>query len=308
MAEFLPAQTASSDDLSHHSDAVNALYKASQLSESTKQLAATLKYQGSLNPDTLEDGIRESQGRIGAELFQMGARLLLLKEQCPHGEFLERLERLDINHRAAQKFMQVSAKFANAPLTAHLQKLGKTKVLELLALDDQEIEQLGEEGSVRGLQLDEIDRMSCSELRKKLREANNKAEAAERLTKAKNDTIDSLLTELDRKPLQLPSADDELAKLHGKVAELTKVLQAAIETDLRGRLIAVISHHDAHGGASDQVLLGHINQISNALAELRDQFALSTTVDGVPEWQRWDDEPLDPLHKNQLDLLKAQES
>src|SRR5690606_18732096 len=160
-------------------------------------LATQLRYDGPMHPDALEAGIRDSQQRVSMELFSIGSRLLLLKEQCEHGDFMERVERLDIAPRMAQKFMQVSLKFANAPSTAHLQKLGKTKLIELLALDDEEVKELEYAGSVRGIALDEIDRMSCSELRKQLRDAKAKDEAKDKLLAKKNGEIDQLHTKLD---------------------------------------------------------------------------------------------------------------
>ncbi|WP_221800477.1 hypothetical protein [Oceanobacter mangrovi] len=301
MTDFIPATTATDEDanLAASRDAINAMYKAAQTKEAAKELAHVLKYGGNLAPDVLEDGIRESQARIGAEIFQIGARLLLIKEQAEHGQFLECLQRLDINPRAAQKFMQVSLKFSNAPISAHLAKVGKSKILELLVLDDEEIEELAEEGSVRGLELDDIDRMPVSELRKKLREEKNKSEAAERLNTVKSETIDSLLTELDRKPQTLPKPDEDLAKLHGRVAEISEIISKAITGSLNGHMTAIANHHDQHGGSSDQILLGHLNQISNEIAELRELFALAEVVDGVPEWERWNDNQLNML--DQLD-------
>ena len=117
-------------------EAANRMVQVSfEQQENAKALALELRYDGPMHPDALEAGVRDSQQRISMELFSIGSRLLLLKEQCEHGEFMERLDRLDIAPRMAQKFMQVSLKFSNAPTSAHLQKLGKSKILELLVLD-----------------------------------------------------------------------------------------------------------------------------------------------------------------------------
>lgn len=141
-------------------------------------LAGTLGYEGSLNPDILEAGIQSNQQRVQFEMFEAGKRLLLLREQCEHGDFQARLERLAIEPRAAQKFMQATLKFANAPSTAHLANYGKTKLLELLVLDDAEVATLTDGGSARGITLDDIDCMSVSELRRALRVAAAEQAAA----------------------------------------------------------------------------------------------------------------------------------
>lgn len=149
---------------------------AIEAKESTLALAKELGFQGSLVPDALEEAIRESNSRVGAELFAIGARLLLLKEQCAHGEFTERCQRLGYERRMAAKLMQAAAKFSNGPLTAHLERLGKTKLIELVALDDVEAEAFAEGKSVRGITYDDADRMSVSELRTALRKAKREAE------------------------------------------------------------------------------------------------------------------------------------
>jgi hypothetical protein len=289
MSEHIPATQADDDaKLAQQRAALNALSAASQTQAATKELAATLKYQGSLNPDVLEDGIRESQSRIGAELFYIGARLLLLKEQCQHGEFESRVQRLDINPRMARKLMQCSLKFSNRPISAVLEKVGKSKVLELLVLDDEEIEELGEFGSVRGLELDDIDRMPVSELRKKLREEQNKTEAQDKLIKTKNDTIDKLLTEAADKPAELATPDEELAKLHAKAAALSHQISKTILTELRSMIVQIVDHHGVNGGDSTQILNGYMSQITAEVGEVRQIFG--GLEDTAPEWERWNND------------------
>ncbi|MBM94858.1 MAG: hypothetical protein CMI09_03270 [Oceanospirillaceae bacterium] len=307
MADFIPATTQGNDEakLDEQRKALNAYYESSKTAEATKELAATLKYQGSLNPDSLEDGVRESQARIGAEIFQIGTRLLLLKEQCQHGEFSERLDRLGFSNRVAQRFMQVTMRFSNASLKTHLQNLGKTKLLEMLVLDDEEIEELAEEGSVRGLELDEIDRMPVSELRKKLREEKNKVEAQDKLITTKNETIDTLLTEAGQKPAELATPDEELAKLHAKAAALSHQVSNTVLTELRSLIVQIVDHHSVNGGDSTQILNGYMSQITSEVGEVRQIFG--GLEDTAQEWQTWNDEnPINPVDENQLDMLEDQ--
>lgn len=287
------------------------------LAENTKLLAVQLRYDGSLHPDALEDGIRDSQTLVNLELFKIGARLLLLKEQCAHGEFMQRCERLDIAPRAAQKIMQVSLKFSNAPSTAHLQKLGKTKLIELLALDDEEVKELSSEGSVRGIELDSIDRMSCSELRKQLRDAKAQAEGTQKLLSEKNTKLDELHTALNadkaKKRPSLQSPSQELQALLGEVGALTDSIASTLIADFNRLFVRICDHHAIHGGTSMDVMTGFLSRIAGEVEELRGLFALRTTpLDAMAERALWDtdDEPVSAPQGDahlQADLLSAGE-
>ena len=164
-------------------DALNevALFNI-QAKEGAVALAETLGYSGSLEPEMLEYGIQENMSRVQQEIFETGKRLLLLREICQHGDFLNSLERLDIHPRSAQKIMQGTLKLSNASTSAHLENFGKSKLLELVVLDDEEIKELAEGGSVRGYSADAIDKMSIKEMRLALRKAKEETEADKNAT------------------------------------------------------------------------------------------------------------------------------
>lgn len=163
-----------------------------QAKANTQALAQQLGYDGLLSPEFLQQGIIESMERIGSELHTIGARLLLLREQCSHGEFLICLEKVEITPRGAQKIMQVALKFPNTPTLAHLQKLGRSKLFELVLLDDDVLDVLEHEGTVLGYKVDELEKMSVREMRTKLREALANNEATDRLLVNKDKKINEL--------------------------------------------------------------------------------------------------------------------
>lgn len=254
-------------------EAANRMVQVSfEQQENAAELALQLRYDGPMHPDALESGIRDSQQRVSMELFNVGSRLLLLKEQCEYGEFMERLERLDIAPRMAQKFMQVSLKFANTPSTAHLQKLGKTKLIELLALDDEEVQELEFAGSVRGISLDAIDRMSCSDLRKQLREAKQLAEAKDKLITNKNTQIDELNTKLDGKSANLVEPDEYLQRSLTEVTTLTQQITTTLGTVFRKALVDISDHHALHGGDSDEITHAALFQMKKEILALEEAF------------------------------------
>lgn len=156
-------------------DQLPAMLAASE--KDTTALAKALGYEGPLAPDLLEEGARESLTRINFEMFSVGARLLLLKAQCPHGEFMERLERLDIEQSMARRLMQATRKFPNRAISHDLASLGKSKIFELVVLDDEEAEAFANGEEVRGITFDEAATMSVAELRRRVRQAEADKEA-----------------------------------------------------------------------------------------------------------------------------------
>lgn len=149
--------------------------------ENAIALAEQVGYTGSLNLEVLESGIAESQGRVAFELFAIGARLLLLKELCSHGEFADRCARVGFEGRVARRLMQATLRLGNRATSPDLERLGKSKLFELLVLDDDELDALTSGGSARGIVMDDADRMSVKELRAALREAKADAEATDRV-------------------------------------------------------------------------------------------------------------------------------
>lgn len=239
-------------------DAANALAAEEQDAEDrTRELAKRLGYQGSLHPDALENSARDTVVRIASALTELGAYFLLLRERCPHGDFLARLERINIHPRVAQQYMQVVLRFADTALSQRLESIGKTKLLEMLVLDNDEIEQLANGESVRGVIVDEIEKLSVKELRARLREteadleqarkraaklAENNAELAVRSTKkvvADTDWPDALIPLCDQIAAVKREIDHAFSKL--ETARIA-VLQTEMPEDQRPKFEAALKH------------------------------------------------------------------
>lgn len=131
--------------------------------ETVTAMAASLGYVGPLSVGALEDGIRFYQHRTIESLLEMGKRLLLLKEITPRGEFDARVEFLGFSRRSAYRFMQTSAKTTNSANLAQLSTQVKSvsAFLELITHDEDTLKELAE--------FDDIDRLSASELRARVR-------------------------------------------------------------------------------------------------------------------------------------------
>lgn len=165
-------------------------------------LALQLGYQGSITVGALEDEIRFYQQRTVEACLELGKRLVLLKEITPHGEFNQRINMLNINERTAQRFMSTALKFSKSDNLSLLKAAGnQSKLLELLVLDDEEITELSNGGSVNDITLDDIDRMTASQLRKSLREAKANETIKDTIIQKK----DHKINELDAKVTKLQS-------------------------------------------------------------------------------------------------------
>lgn len=120
-------------------------------------------------------------------VFELGKRLILLKEHEPHGEFVEIVEkRFRMAPRRAQEIMQAVVKFLAPSITSKarapaLLGLSKAKLLELLAEPDDHIEALADGGTLAGLDIDDITSMSSNQLRKQLRSARQDAVAKDKM-------------------------------------------------------------------------------------------------------------------------------
>ena len=206
--------------------------QANQLAIATARLAENLGYQGSLTIGTLEDEIRFYQQRTVEACLEMGKRLLILREMCPHGEFTNRLEMLGFNQRTAQRFMQAVLKFSNASATTLLQKVdSQSKLLELITLDDDQIEALSNGESIGNIALDDIETMSTKELRKALKEARADSEAKEELLLNKDRKINELDSKLSvRKQIdQFKVVQIEVEqRINDELAQATASLMTAV--------------------------------------------------------------------------------
>lgn len=241
------------------------------------------------DPDLIQRDISANMRRSVEACLEVGKGLRVLKEACGHGNFIARLEVLNIDRKVAAKFMQAAAKFSNVSSTRHLTAIGnQTKLFEMLVLDDEQIEELDATGQTGTLALDRIATMSVKELRAAVRESVAEKAATEKLLAHKNAKIDEYSRQIER-----ATPDDVLAGLHRELSDIMSEAVVAVQGQLRQGFVAVTRHHESHGGDSRQVLSGYVAQLQQHLHALRDEFMLESGVsdaDGIPAWQKWANE------------------
>lgn len=279
-------------------------------------LAAQLGYEGSLALGALEDEVRFYQQRTVESCMEIGKRLLLIKEQTPHGEFNKRIEILNFTPRMAQKFMSAVLKFSKTNSNSLLQKAGnQTKLLELVMLDDDEIELLDQGGSIGDVNLDSIETMSVRELKKALREAKADGEAKDKLLQSKDQKINKLDTELSKSMSQAQILKKQETEQQQLAASALETLHAACLTmhNNTARFVneinSVLAAIEEHGLYSIQEQLeinvvATFQQIAQTSVELGIQINFEAMVN--PEWMIKAIDPTDEMSIQELSQLQQE--
>lgn len=223
--EVIPAEA--SDQLNRDVAMVNA--RSSDLAVIDESFGEGVPYER----ERIVNETRFFMGEAAQAMLEAGKRLILLKEHEPHGEFLDIIQtRLQLSARTAQVMMKAAIKYNSPALAAKTQtfaQLGKAKLIELMVEDDEELAALADGGTVAGLTLDEVDRMSVRELRAALRAErkaqSDEAEAQAKLLSQKDKKINQLAGEVEKRTKYTP--DQERAEVAERNMNMLKALSDA---------------------------------------------------------------------------------
>ena len=189
----------------------------------------------------------------GNAILRIGRALMEAKEQLPHGDWLDWLEReVDFSERTAENFMRIAREYSNPQLVADL---GVRKAVNLLAIPAPEREAFiaashtvgGEGKTVQDMTARELEQAirERDEARREAEEAKARAEQAEKNAKFEKDVANKLevqhneaLKKLAEETLRADSARAENARISKDNAELrekvreqeTKPTDVAVET------------------------------------------------------------------------------
>jgi hypothetical protein len=185
---------------------------------SAKAIALQVGYDGSLSVGALEDEIRFYQKQTVAACLELGKRLLILKELTPHGQFAPRLALLGFQERAARRFMSAAFKTSKSDKLTDLstQVKNMSVFLELITHDDDVIENIAE--------MDDVDKMSASELRKACRALASEKADIEAYSAKKSERLEKWERLEAKKSL---TKETEEALLNHKARPLYELVAAA---------------------------------------------------------------------------------
>lgn len=225
-------------------------------------------------------------------MLEAGKRLVILKENEPHGDFTDIIEsQLALSKRTAQIMMQASLKYLSPKLESKAQALahlGKTKLFELMTEDDEELAALAEGGTIADLSLDDIERMTSRELKAALREAREDSDAQRRVLSDKNTKIDDLTTKLDKQSkIKPPAPDVEAEQLRKEVSAIAYEAEAVLSGKLREAFSVLTTHcSDFEVDPPYDFMAGLLCQVERAVNQLRDLYDLESAPSGQdrPGW------------------------
>lgn len=220
--------------------------------------------------------LRESAGAM----LEAGKRLIVIKEHEGHGEFGESLQRIGLAPRTAQVMMRASVKFGGAKTQA-LAHLGKAKMFELMVEDDEDLEALADGGTVAGLKLDDVEKMTVRELKAALRKERDtrkaEAEAAEQLLSKKDDKINELDKAFIERTRRVKTWDGVVIELS---ANITRFSGGAIQelSHLSSQIDEILREADERNLSDEEVttvvepMYHAINSLQGYLSGLRARF------------------------------------
>ena len=249
-----------------------------------KVLATQLGYTGRLDSDSLESVCKAKLVAAQQSIFEFGASLLLLRESCLHGDWEERLDRIGVSRPTAHRYITIAAKLKGTDVQKALQHLGMGKVLELAAFDDDEIQALTGGESIRGLTLDQVEKMSLTDLRKQLREATANSEAKERLIADKDAKINSLIVGTGKKIVADTDWPDALIPLCDQLAACKREIDHAFSKLETARIAVLQVEMPEDQRPKFEAALKHVAEVyASALASaernyLKDQVVFAQTL------------------------------
>lgn len=206
-------------------------------------------------------------GQSAEAMLELGKRLIQLKENEPHGDFIEIItERLGIAERSGRRMMEAAAKYLSPALAAKRSSvtvLGRSKLFDLMSEADSDIAELAEGGTLAGKTLDEMASMTRRELQAALQDERKKNAAKDKVIQSKSSKLDKL--------------EEELAAREAAPLEEAEELQL---TDLRNRTLGAETALQQLLVLVDEVTTNPATQATEVAARHSLDYLVQRIVDG----------------------------
>lgn len=228
MARPSHARTAEQLNSIDHTIDHQALAEAgTALTQRGAELAAFEQQYGMVMPyhlDAYVSRIKLNIAETGQRMVEVGLMLQEIRQRESAHVYADVLDQVGLTERFARRAIQAAVKTNGL---SKLQQLGSGKLLELIAEDDETLAGLEDGGSVAGLTLDEIDRMTVRELRATLRaerkEHEDEKAADGEIIRAKDERIHKLTR--DKRKVE---ASPTRSKVAAALAEMDEQANEAV--------------------------------------------------------------------------------
>lgn len=224
------------EDTTFISDAVAQQLTAEQFQVSAECKMAVEQYGDGIPFDeiTYQQKVAYHLKRSAEEMLEGCRALLVTRIHLDNGRWGEFLKRIGLEDGIARRMVRAARKFNGAEMKPLIQAAAsKSKLFELLILDDEELVKISQGDEEAVVSLDDIDRMPTSELRKALRDARAEEQAKQKVLEDKNKKLDQLQAQIEKAgasgKADRPKTDYNVkqvrADLHGDLFELEHVLK-----------------------------------------------------------------------------------
>ena len=160
-----------------------------------------------------------------ASRFEIGRRLVYLKETCKHGEYLPKLEGIGINVRECQRYTEFYVRFGSLQNTYNCTYLGTGKIRELLRIpkgqEEEYLDKISDPNEVTAKQLrEEIEKLKQEKEQERLAKEvviKNNQDLQEQLEKEKKTKkVEYRTNEIIVDPPDYEFIKDRIKELEGK--------------------------------------------------------------------------------------------
>ncbi|EEO3478992.1 DUF3102 domain-containing protein [Salmonella enterica subsp. enterica] len=258
-----------------------------ELNEISQHRVAIMEQFGEGLPYDRERIVHETKfymAQSAEAMLEVGKRLVILKESEGHGNFTSIVtDQLGLAERTARLIMQAALRYTSPALESKRQTfavLDKSKLFELMTEDDESLVELAEGGTVAGMTLDDIDRMSVRELRKALRESKEDLSASRKLNAEKSQEINEL------KETKFKTIDPDLAIqkwIHEFGEDHEKFLRTFIST-VPFFFQQLEDDYNNRGVSHMGLMAGFLHDIEREIASVRAQFDIPELAEPDTSW------------------------
>ena len=138
-------------------------------------------------------------------IIEIGKRLIKVKENLQHGQFLNWLEnKVEFSRYTANRFMKIATEFSNVSTVQHL---GSKKLFLLAGLDEEDRQEVMNENKVEDMTTRELERVvkEKKEIKKQLKEEQELSNELQKEIKEKEKQIKTLQNEIEN--IQIPKKE-----------------------------------------------------------------------------------------------------
>lgn len=164
-------------------------------------------------------------------IIEIGKRLIQVKENLEHGEYLNWLEiRVDFSRYTASRFIKIATEFSNVSAVQHL---GSRKLFALAGLEEEDRQEVMEENNVEDMTTRELEQAvkEKKEIKKQLEEEKEYSEELQNAIKDKEQQINQLKEDINN--IQTPEKEVIEKEIVKEVVPENLILEKqALESEL----------------------------------------------------------------------------